>query len=224
MVNRVSEFETTSLKLDRNLKKIKIFDRDQWTCYWCKQVLRSEINYQNTATIEHILPRSLGGTNQKSNLAAACYRCNNKREVCPAEEFIRLAATFEVNTDKLITKDKALARAEEYQRNQLMVYNSQEKKRLKKEKHIALMHDVQERQRLKKEKHIALMSQREQLKAILAMQYQTRNKRKLPTSQLQDIIIKIGKGNQMLATVWQRVYNYSMHIVITINCITNSFL
>ena len=26
--------------------------------------------------MEHILPRSLGGTDERSNLAAACYRCN----------------------------------------------------------------------------------------------------------------------------------------------------
>lgn len=26
--------------------------------------------------MEHILPRSLGGTDEQSNLAAACYRCN----------------------------------------------------------------------------------------------------------------------------------------------------
>ncbi len=43
-------------------------------CCWCgKQMTKSE------RTIEHLVPKSLGGTNAISNLRLACFTCNNSR-------------------------------------------------------------------------------------------------------------------------------------------------
>ncbi len=43
-------------------------------CCWCKQLLTEQ-----TATFEHLLPLSVGGTWKVSNLALACKTCNNER-------------------------------------------------------------------------------------------------------------------------------------------------
>jgi hypothetical protein len=42
----------------------------------CEYCLTSSRLTGTPLIIEHILPRSLGGTDQRINLAAACYRCN----------------------------------------------------------------------------------------------------------------------------------------------------
>ncbi|MGB3207842.1 MAG: HNH endonuclease [Crinalium sp.] len=43
-------------------------------CCWCdKQMTKSE------RTIEHLVPKSLGGSNTISNLRLACFTCNNLR-------------------------------------------------------------------------------------------------------------------------------------------------
>ena len=71
----------------RSKRRIKVANRYQWKCYWCSQGLRPEVGYQNSATIEHLTPRSQGGANHLDNLAAACYRCNYKRGTQNAEVF-----------------------------------------------------------------------------------------------------------------------------------------
>lgn len=43
-------------------------------CRWCRRELTEE-----TATVEHIVPRSLGGSNRADNLALACKPCNQTR-------------------------------------------------------------------------------------------------------------------------------------------------
>jgi len=42
------------------------------------------------ATIDHVIPRSKGGTDEESNLVAACPRCNNAKGDLDVEEFIVL--------------------------------------------------------------------------------------------------------------------------------------
>ena len=82
-------------------RRIKVADRFGWQCYWCGQALRQEIGYKNTATMEHITPRSLGGSNGMRNLAASCHRCNYDRGIRPAEEFAKQAQGFEPDTRKI---------------------------------------------------------------------------------------------------------------------------
>lgn len=46
----------------------------RWRCCWCDGHLEP-----STATIEHIIPRSLGGSNELKNLDMACIPCNVAR-------------------------------------------------------------------------------------------------------------------------------------------------
>jgi 5-methylcytosine-specific restriction endonuclease McrA len=48
--------------------------RDGPECCWCGRWCRS-----TDMTIEHLLPRALGGTDALENLALACAACNNAR-------------------------------------------------------------------------------------------------------------------------------------------------
>jgi 5-methylcytosine-specific restriction endonuclease McrA len=44
------------------------------TCHYCNRPLRDGL-----ATLEHIVPKSLGGSNDDANCVIACRRCNNER-------------------------------------------------------------------------------------------------------------------------------------------------
>jgi len=59
------------------------FLRQGGTCFYCDIPLRGI--RQN---VEHIIPRSRGGTNEGSNLVLACWECNNKKRsnLVPAKE------------------------------------------------------------------------------------------------------------------------------------------
>jgi 5-methylcytosine-specific restriction endonuclease McrA len=50
--------------------RLRILERDQHICAYCG----------NEATqVDHIIPRASGGTDEPSNLVAACQPCNNRK-------------------------------------------------------------------------------------------------------------------------------------------------
>ena len=54
------------------LTKAEVFRRDNFTCQYCGK-------HTQKLTIDHILPRHLGGTHTWTNLVAACPECNHKK-------------------------------------------------------------------------------------------------------------------------------------------------
>jgi len=67
-------------------KRLALYQRDAWTCLICyKPVTRD--NYSRSTynphypSLDHIIPRSLGGSNQDSNLRTAHVQCNAIRGV-----------------------------------------------------------------------------------------------------------------------------------------------
>lgn len=66
-------------------RRQRIYARDNWACLWCGcQVMSSgdgvvrgvEIRQ---ATLDHVIPRTHGGTNATHNLITACMSCNRDR-------------------------------------------------------------------------------------------------------------------------------------------------
>lgn len=51
----------------------RVFEEARHRCEYCQTSRRVT---GIPLVIDHILPRSLGGTNERDNLAASCYRCN----------------------------------------------------------------------------------------------------------------------------------------------------
>jgi hypothetical protein len=58
--------------ISEQLRKLVITQAD-YRCEYCKTSSRLT---GMPLVMEHILPRSLGGTDNRENLAASCYRCN----------------------------------------------------------------------------------------------------------------------------------------------------
>lgn len=63
------------------LDRMAIYDRDSWTCQICGRPLDTGCSplSDDYPTLDHIVPRSLGGGDASSNLRCACRLCNSIR-------------------------------------------------------------------------------------------------------------------------------------------------
>ena len=52
-----------------------IFERDDYTCQYCRNRFKRQ-----DLTIDHVLPKSRGGTSRWENVALACLSCNSKKD------------------------------------------------------------------------------------------------------------------------------------------------
>lgn len=71
--------------LDTSKKRrvAKLFKKQKglcWLCGWAMMLPTAGQPIQYTATLDHILPRSEGGSNSIKNMAAAHYTCNTDRQ------------------------------------------------------------------------------------------------------------------------------------------------
>lgn len=61
-----------------SLSRINVFRRDNYECQYCGS--------RRQLTIDHIVPRSLGGRDSWENLVTACQECNTRKGNTPLEE------------------------------------------------------------------------------------------------------------------------------------------
>ena len=59
--------------------KDAVFHRDKGTCVICRCDLTKLIRLQNDINIDHIIPLSLYGTNDASNMQLLCSKCNSEK-------------------------------------------------------------------------------------------------------------------------------------------------
>lgn len=58
----------------REEKRLAIYIRDYWCCLYCGTNLKD--SPASFRTIDHLIPRILGGSNHQANLATCCFACN----------------------------------------------------------------------------------------------------------------------------------------------------
>jgi 5-methylcytosine-specific restriction endonuclease McrA len=61
-------------------RRNEIYKRDNYTCVWCGA---NEV----PLTLDHLVPRHRGGTNETKNLVTACLSCNSRRRGIPIRRF-----------------------------------------------------------------------------------------------------------------------------------------
>jgi len=96
IVVEVANFDTQAMRAGHKLpnwayqkgelygwENVKMFvrARDKYTCLYCGEIMPDRLE------VDHIVPRSRGGSNTPSNLVAACHDCNQEKGNQTAEEF-----------------------------------------------------------------------------------------------------------------------------------------
>lgn len=64
----------------RPKKRRKIYCRDNWTCVYCGIYMPEDKVASHVRTLDHIIPRSKGGSNDETNLVTCCVTCNSRRK------------------------------------------------------------------------------------------------------------------------------------------------
>ena len=72
--------------------RLRIFERDNGQCTYCGTELTLE-----SFNVDHLLPRSRGGTDEESNLALSCVFCNSKKGSKTPEEWARSTGRSETS-------------------------------------------------------------------------------------------------------------------------------
>lgn len=66
----------------KRARKLNVWIRDEWACVYCAVAVVDPMDNPPrgiTATVDHVTPRSKGGSNKDTNLVTACWNCNKKR-------------------------------------------------------------------------------------------------------------------------------------------------
>lgn len=69
-------------------ERMAIYERDDWMCHLCGDRVDAdaEFNDDMAPSLDHLIPRSLGGSDDPSNLKTAHRGCNARRGAKPLEE------------------------------------------------------------------------------------------------------------------------------------------
>lgn len=90
-------------------KRLAVYIRDRFTCQACGTDLRQVMAC--CITLDHLEPRSEGGSNEGSNLVTLCWECNTSRGVRPWREFYPGGAISRIEKVRHEPLNEALAAA-----------------------------------------------------------------------------------------------------------------
>ena len=62
-------------------RRVALYERDGWACWLCSELVDREAHYNadRAPSLDHVIPRSKGGTHDEANLRCAHRICNGKR-------------------------------------------------------------------------------------------------------------------------------------------------
>lgn len=72
--------------------RLALYLRDGMACVYCGQSVEQKGGV--ILTLDHIVPRELGGDNKPSNLITACHRCNSSRGKRSVNVFCKAVAEY----------------------------------------------------------------------------------------------------------------------------------
>lgn len=88
----------------------ELYRHQKGACHYCRRKMVREPNKALSVTVEHLVPRSFGGTNDRYNLVGACLQCNNLRGNMSYSEFVsRREELLAAAPERSYRPNKALA-------------------------------------------------------------------------------------------------------------------
>lgn len=74
------------------INKRRVYERDKWRCGICRRKVNPKLRYPNSlcASLDHIVPLSLGGNHEYSNVQCSHYKCNTDKNAGSALEQLAL--------------------------------------------------------------------------------------------------------------------------------------
>lgn len=63
-------------------ERVMLYERDNYTCWICNKACDTTVDprtHGDSPTLDHVIPRSKGGSHEHENLRTACRSCNSKR-------------------------------------------------------------------------------------------------------------------------------------------------
>lgn len=90
-------------------KRLAIYIRDGFQCAYCGRDLKHATAAE--VTLDHLLPRVAGGTNEATNLITACRACNSSRQDKPWMDYATGGAVERIQTLRVQPLNVALAKA-----------------------------------------------------------------------------------------------------------------
>jgi len=98
--------------------------RDGPACVWC-----GHEPWREDLSVEHLLPRSRGGSGVEANLVVACRRCNRQRGSRPVDAYVR-ALVIDGRAPRLAVLKAALERLSRSSRRAEVAYATAQLSRL----------------------------------------------------------------------------------------------
>lgn len=90
-------------------KRLSIYIRDGFQCLYCGRDLRNETPDQ--LNLDHLLPRSAGGSNHETNLITSCKSCNCSRQDKPWVDYATGGARDRIEQRRHQPLNRKLAKA-----------------------------------------------------------------------------------------------------------------
>lgn len=90
-------------------KRLAIYLRDRFECGYCGCDLRHAAPRE--LTLDHLVPRVDGGSNDHRNLVTSCLSCNSRRRHTPWTEYADEAAARRIASTRELELNLELARA-----------------------------------------------------------------------------------------------------------------
>lgn len=78
------------MAVSRNVRRLeKLYRKQNGLCYLCGGGMKLAWGFPNSATIEHVTPKSvLNGLQAENNHKAACFSCNQKKGSRHASDYL----------------------------------------------------------------------------------------------------------------------------------------
>jgi len=82
----------------RPAKRLAIYARDGFACVFCGE--------EERLTLDHVLPREMGGTHKETNLVTACLSCNSAKRALTMRAWFAMLRDRGIETEGLAKKIK----------------------------------------------------------------------------------------------------------------------